>query len=76
MEDEEGFSAFAKVAYTFIVARGATFDDFIDNLVDAVNFSFEEEGFCYSLQEISLVSSQAKGVSLLDAYTHFCEAEA
>lgn len=68
VQDIDGFSAFATVDDKFIVTMGATFDDFLENLVEAVNTCFEEDNIYYSLKEISLVSCQAEGVSLLDAY--------
>lgn len=75
-EDEDGFTAFAKISGIFVVAKGATFDDFLENLLEAVNAAFQEEGFQYSLSEISLVSSKAAGISLMDAYKEFNESSA
>jgi hypothetical protein len=68
IHDWDGYSAFATVGKHFIVAMGNSFDDFLDKLLAAVNFSFEDEGISYGLEEISLVSSQAEGVQLTDAY--------
>lgn len=74
VQDVDGFSAFATVGDQFIAAMGATFDGFLDNLVEAVNFAFEEEGIAYELHEINLVASQQDGVSLTDAYKDFVHA--
>lgn len=76
VEDEDGFSAFNKVDGTFIVAKGSNFDAFLDNLLEAVNTTFVEEGLQYTLSEISLVSSKTEGVSLMDAYKELNESEA
>lgn len=72
-EDEEGFTAFTKVAGVFIVAKGKNFDELLDNMLEAVNMSFKEKGIQYSLMEISLVSSQTAGLSLMDVYKAFSE---
>lgn len=75
IQDGDGFSAFASVEDKFIVAMADTFDVFLDNLIEAINFSFEEEGFTYTLNEVSLVSSQSIGLSLMDAYKGADQAE-
>lgn len=75
-EEEAGFSAFATVDDKFIAAMGDNFDDFLDNLLEAVNLSFEDDGIRYSLDEIGLISSQEEGVSLMDAYKKFTSTKA
>ena len=56
-QDKDGFSAFSTMDDPFIDGMGPSFDEFLDNLIEAINLSFENENFQYSLNEISLVSS-------------------
>ena len=70
-EDKERFSTFATADDKFIVAMGETFDDFGNNLLAVINFSFEDNGLHYSLAEIKLISCQEAGVSFRQAYKGF-----
>ena len=56
-QSKEGFSAFSTLDDPFIAAMGPTFDEFLDNLMNAINLTFEDEDLQYSLDEISLISS-------------------
>ena len=60
-QDKDGFSAFSTMDDPFIAAMGPTFDEFLDNLIEAINLTFEDEDLEYSLTEISLISSHEFG---------------
>ena len=56
-QDKDGFSAFSTMDDPFIAALGPTFEEFLDNLMEAINITFEDEDLQYSFDEISLISS-------------------
>ena len=60
-QSKEGFSAFSTLDDPFIAAMGPTFDEFLDNLMNAINLTFEDDDLQYTLDEISLVSSREFG---------------
>lgn len=55
VKEDLGYSAFTKVGNKFIGTQGDSFDELKKEMLDAVNLSFEEDGFIYEEDEISLV---------------------
>ena len=54
LKEDTGYSATGKVGDIFIGTQGETFDELKEMIVDAVNLSFEDKGFTYTLDEIEL----------------------
>lgn len=52
LKEKIGYGAYAKVANNSIFTQGDTFEELKDMIIDAVNLTFEEEGFTYSIDEI------------------------
>jgi len=50
-EDAE-YSATALVSKVFIATEGENFEELKDNILEAVNLSFEDKNFSYKLEEI------------------------
>jgi len=51
-KEATGYSANALVGNNFIATEAETFDTLKEMILEAVNLSFEEEGFIYSIDEI------------------------
>ncbi len=54
VKEEVGYSASASVREIYINTEGDNLDELKENILEAVNLSFEDKGFCYSLDEIVL----------------------
>lgn len=52
VKEDTGYSANASVRDNFIATEGETFEELKANILEAVNFSFEDKGFVYSIDEI------------------------
>jgi hypothetical protein len=52
VKEDTGYSAYTKVADDFISTQGDNFDDLKAMILDAVNLSFEEKGYVYTIDEI------------------------
>jgi len=50
--EDAGYSANVSVGNVFIVTEGETIDELKTNILEAINLSFEEKGFTYSIDEI------------------------
>ena len=70
IKEDLGYSATANIGNKFIGTQGDTFRELKEMIVDAVNLSFEDEGFSYSIDEIDLeydLDSFFAFYSLIDA---------
>jgi hypothetical protein len=47
-----GYSAHTLAKNNFIATEAETFEELLKNLLEAINFSFENVGFAYSIDEI------------------------
>ncbi|SRR5258706_195064 len=54
MKEDSGYSATASVKEIHINTEGETLDELKQNIVEAVNLSFEDKGFVYKADEIAL----------------------
>jgi len=52
IKEDTGYSAYSKIEDDFIGTQGDNFDDLKAMILDAVNLSFEDKGFVYSIDEI------------------------
>ena len=52
IKEDTGYSAYSKIGDDFIGTQGNDFDDLKAMILDAVNLSFEDKGFVYSIDEI------------------------
>ena len=55
IKEDSGYSAYTNVGDKFIGTQGDTFDELKEMILEAVNFTFEDEGFTYTLDEIEFV---------------------
>jgi hypothetical protein len=55
IKEKIGYSAHAKVKSTFIGTQARNYNELKENILDAVNFAFEEEGYIYQWDELQLV---------------------
>ncbi|MEO8147615.1 MAG: XRE family transcriptional regulator [Bacteroidia bacterium] len=53
IKEETGYSAFAKVGNNFIATQGESYNELKSNALEAVNLTFEENGFKYHAGEIA-----------------------
>ncbi len=53
LKEDIGYSANALVGNNFIGTQGDTFNELKEMILDAVNLSFEDEGFTYNIDEIN-----------------------
>ena len=53
LKEDIGYSANALVGNNFIGTQGDTFKELKEMILDAVNLSFEDEGFTYNIDEIN-----------------------
>ncbi len=51
-KEDTGYSAHALVRNTSINTQGETFEELKEMILEAVNLSFEDKGFTYSIEEI------------------------
>ncbi len=51
-KEDSGYSAFAKPGNYSIHTEGDSFEQLKENILDAVNFTFEPDGFVYAINEI------------------------
>ena len=54
IKEEIGYSASASIQNRFIGTEGDDFDKLKDNIVEAVNLTFQDLGFVYTIDEIVL----------------------
>ena len=54
IKEESGYSATASVKEIHINTAGETLEELKENVLDAVNLSFEDKGFAYTAAEITL----------------------
>ena len=54
MKEDSGYSASASVKEIHINTEGETLDELKENVLEAINLSFEEKGFAYTADEIIL----------------------
>ena len=54
IKEDIGYSAHASVRDRFLATDGNTFEELKENIVEAVNLAFEDEGFSYVIDEIKL----------------------
>ncbi len=52
IKEDAGYSATALVSKVFIATEGENFEELKDNILEAVNLSFEDKNFSYKLEEI------------------------
>lgn len=55
IKEEKGYGAHCTVHNRFIATEADTFEELQTRVVDAVNLTFEEENFVYSIDEIEFV---------------------
>ena len=53
-KEDSGYSATASVKEIHINTEGETLDELKENILEAVNLSFEDKGFAYTADEITL----------------------
>ena len=53
-KEDIGYSGHAKIQKVSINTQGEDMDELKTNIIDAVNLSFEDKGFVYALDEITL----------------------
>ena len=53
-KEDKGYSATASIRNIHINTQGETLDELKDNILEAVNLSFEDKGFDYRVDEIVL----------------------
>ena len=51
-KEQTGYSATALIGGNFIATEAETFDELNANVLEAVNLSFEDKGFVYTIEEI------------------------
>ena len=51
-KEDTGYSATALIGDKFISTEAESYEELKRNILDAVNLSFEEEGFVYSMEEV------------------------
>jgi hypothetical protein len=54
LKEDVGYSAYANIDNNSISTQGDNFDELKANILDAVNLSFEDKGYVYSINEIKL----------------------
>lgn len=52
IKEDIGFSAHTSIGDYFIGTQGDTFEELKEMIIDAVNLTFEEDGFTYTIEEI------------------------
>lgn len=51
-KEDIGYSAYTSVGGNFIGTQGDTYEELKANVLEAVNLTFEDRGFAYTLEEI------------------------
>lgn len=51
-KEDVGYSAHANVGRNFIATQGDSFDELKEHILEAVNLTFEDKGFTYTIDEI------------------------
>ena len=54
LKEDLGYSAYVHVGINSIFTQGDTFEELNEMIIDAVNLTFEEEGFIYTIDEIKM----------------------
>jgi hypothetical protein len=54
IKEDVGYSATCTIQKKFIGTQGDNYSELQENIVEAVNLAFEEEGFVYTISEIVL----------------------
>jgi hypothetical protein len=52
VKEDMGYSASSSVDKSFIATEGNTFEELKNNILEAVNLSFDDKGFTYGIEEI------------------------
>jgi hypothetical protein len=52
LKESKGYGAHTKVGEKFIATFGDTFEELKEMILEAVNLSFEDEGYTYTIEEI------------------------
>jgi hypothetical protein len=52
LKEEVGYSAFTEVGEYFISTQADSFSELKDNIIEATNLSFEDDGITYTIDEI------------------------
>jgi hypothetical protein len=52
IKEDTGYSAFAEVGNNSVHTDGESFEELKNNIIEAVNLTFEEEGYSYTIDEI------------------------
>ena len=52
VKEDVGYSVTASVGNNFITSEGDSFEELKSNILEAVNLTFENKGFVYSIDEI------------------------
>ncbi len=52
LKEDAGYSATAIVGDTFIATEADTFDALKENIIEAVNLTFEDKGYVYDIEDI------------------------
>lgn len=52
VKEDTGYSASTLMGNEFIATEGNTFEDLKNNILEAINLSFEKKGFVYKIEEI------------------------
>ncbi len=65
LTEEDGYSAVADVAGKYIGTQGDTLEELKENILEAVNLAFSEDGITYKLDEIELRSTLTTSESSL-----------
>lgn len=60
IKEDDGYSAVATIVDKFIGTQGDTMEELKQNILEAVNLAFFEDGFSYRLEEIELRHVAAK----------------
>lgn len=53
-KEDTGYSATAKAGTRFIATQGETLEELKSMILESVNLTFEDEGFTYAIDDISL----------------------
>lgn len=54
-KENKGYSAHALVKNNFIASEAESFKELLTNILGAIDFTFENQGFKYSLEEIQFI---------------------
>jgi hypothetical protein len=54
-KENKGYSAHALVKNNFIASEAESFKELLSKILEAIDFTFENQGFKYSIEEIQLI---------------------